>query len=195
MKLLAFVDLHGSLKGLRIIQKKAKEADVLVCAGDLSIFSAELDILMAELDKVEKKIIMVHGNHEFGEEMGALCKIFKNFEFIHKKVYNFKDYVFVGWGGGGFSLTDKGFEKFTKRIKEKIKGKKVILVTHAPPYGTKTDYTYKEHHGNKSIRKFIDTIQPKLVVCGHLHETAGKKDKIGKSIVINPGLEGVILEV
>lgn len=195
MKILSFVDLHGSIKSLRDIKKKAKQADIIVCAGDLSIFGSELDVLMGELDKMGKKVLMLHGNHEFSEEVEVLCKVFKNCEFFHGKVVECEGISFVGWGGGGFSLIDKGFEKFTRKIKKKIDGKKIVLVTHAPPYGTKADYIYKEHHGNKSIRKFIDTMQPKLAICGHLHETAGKKDKVKKSVVINPGPSGMVTTI
>ncbi len=195
MKILSFVDLHGSIKSMRELKKKAKQADVIVCAGDLSIFGSELDVLMMELDKIGKKVLIVHGNHEFEEEISVICKIMKNCEFIHKKVVEYKGVSFIGWGGGGFSLVDKEFEKFAKKIKKKIEGKKTVLITHAPPYDTKLDFIYKEHHGNKSIKKFIDTNQPKLAVSGHLHETAGKKDKVKKSIVINPGPSGVVSQV
>jgi len=193
MKILAFVDLHGNLKKLGEIKKKAKNADIVVCAGDLSIFGAELDWLMAELNDIGKKTLILHGNHETEEEIKALCTLFENLEFIHKKTYEFQGYTFIGWGGGGFSLVDKEFERFTNKINEKIKGKKTVLVTHAPPYNTKVDYIYKQHAGNKSIRKFIETKQPKINICGHLHETANKKDKIKKTLVINPGAEGKIL--
>ena len=55
---------------------------------------------------------------------------------------------------------------------------------------------YKGHHGNKSIRKFIDQKKPLLNICGHLHETEGKKQVINKkTLTINPGPDGVILEV
>ena len=52
--------------------------------------------------------------------------------------------------------------------------------THAPTY-TKVDKIGKNPVGNKSIRNFISEAKPDLVVCGHLHENAGKKDKIGKT--------------
>jgi len=195
MKILAFVDLHGNIKKLRDLKKKAKQADIIVCAGDLSIFGTEQDTIMAELDSIGKKVLLIHGNHESEEETKALCAIFDNLKFIHKKVYTFKDYCFIGWGGGGFSLVDTAFEKFANKIKEKIKGKKVVLVTHAPPYNTKVDYIYKQHAGNKSIRKFIETTKPKIDICGHLHETANKKDKIKNTLVINPGPDGAIITI
>ena len=56
MKLLAFVDMHGSLKALRSIEKKAKKADLLVCAGDLTIFEQGMGYLLHELDKLGKPV-------------------------------------------------------------------------------------------------------------------------------------------
>lgn len=195
MKILAFVDLHGSIKKLKELKNKAKNADIIVCAGDITIFGTEQDQIMTQLNNTGKKVLLIHGNHEMEEETKALCTLFPNLEFIHEKTYEFQNHTFIGWGGGGFSLIDKEFEKFTNKIKKKIKGKKIVLITHAPPYNTKVDYLYKQHAGNKSIRKFIETNQPKLVVCGHLHETANKKDKIKKTLIINPGAEGTILKI
>ena len=52
-----------------------------------------------------------------------------------------------------------------------------------------------EHCGNKDIRKFIDKIKPDLVISGHLHENAGKEDKIGKSRILNPGPTGMLINL
>ena len=34
-----------------------------------------------------------------------------------------------------------------------------------------------------------------LALSGHFHETFGVDDKIGKSLLLNPGDEGIIIEV
>jgi Icc-related predicted phosphoesterase len=102
----------------------------------------------------------------------------------------------MGYGGGGFSFIDKKFEKIAKRFKKLIKkDDKIILVSHAPPYGTKVDMIGREHCGNKSIRKFVDKEKPDLVICGHLHECAGKEDKIGKTRIVNPSYKGKVIEI
>ncbi len=194
MKILAFVDLHGDLSSLIALKKKAKKVDIVVCAGDFTLFEADIDYLLYEINKLGKPVLMIHGNHESSSLLKNLCKPLDNLTFIHKKFHKFKDVLFVGYGGGGFSLTEPDFEKFVKKNKNKIKGK-VVLIVHAPPFGTKLDKLNSEHYGNKSITKFIEKFKPKLVVCGHFHETAGLNQKIGKTLIINPGPRGKIIEV
>ena len=146
MKLLAFVDIHGSPSALKRIEKIAKQEkpDCLVCGGDITIFEQHIEQILGKLDSVAesigKKLFIVSGNHESDEMMQVVCKHLKNVIFAHKKlskIEGFDDYVVTGFGGGGFSL----------------------------------------------------------VVCGHLHENARKQDKIGKTLIINPGAVGAIVEL
>ena len=104
-------------------------------------------------------------------------------------------YCLGGYGGGGFSMVDKEFEKISKKFEKEIKknkDKKVILVTHAPPYKTNIDRIIEDPCGNKSIKNFILKVKPNLVIAGHIHECAGKEDKVGKTEVMNPGPYGKI---
>lgn len=99
---------------------------------------------------------------------------------------------------GGFSLTDERFEKISKTWEKEIKenkDKKIILVTHAPPYGTKLDRALGEHCGNKSIAKFIKNNKVELAISGHFHENFGKRDKIGSTKLINPGPYGRLYKI
>lgn len=201
MKILAFTDIHGSLFALKRIEQKfkAQKPDLLVCAGDISIFEHGVIGVIRRLNKLNKKIIIVHGNHEDESTFIKLSKLFKNIIFIHKKYFSEKNLLFLGYGGGGFSVVDKGFEKiaktkFKKTIKDN-KDKKIILVTHAPPYKTKLDKLVGGHCGNKSIKKFIEKNKIDLLICGHLHENFGKEDKVNKTKIINPGPFGKILVI
>lgn len=194
MKVLAFVDLHGSKKSLKELKKKAKKADLVVCAGDFTIFGNEEKEMLSEIDKFNKPVLMIHGNHEEASDLRKSCSKTKNVVFIHKRKYQFGNYYFIGWGGGGFSRNDKGFENYQKRWKFE-KDDNLVLVTHAPPYKTKIDQIYGEHAGCKSFRKFISKHNPILSISGHLHENEGKVDKIKKTRIINPGHEGKILEI
>jgi len=80
----------------------------------------------------------------------------------------------------------------------------ILLNTHCPPYNTRLDLAPKldknlkpitamgqpimVHVGSKSIRKFIEKYQPLMGLHGHIHESYAS-DKIGKTIVVNPGSE------
>ena len=201
MKILAFTDTHGSLSALKRIKSKVKvqKPDLLVCAGDVSLFERGIVGIMRRLDKLNKKIIMVHGNHEDDSTFRKLSKIFKNIIFIHKHHFIQNNVLFLGYGGGGFSIVDKEFEKiansrFRKLIKNN-KDKKIVLVTHGPPYRTRLDKLMQGHCGNRSIRNFIEKNKIDLLICGHLHENFGKEDKIRKTRYINPGPFGKIVEI
>ena len=201
MKLLAFTDIHGSLTALKRIGQKIKsqKPDLLICAGDISIFEHGIVGILRRLNRLNKKIIIVHGNHEDDSTFRKYSGIFKNIVFIHKAHHIENNLMFLGFGGGGFSAREKEFENLANQKFKKIimqnPDKKIILLTHAPPYGTKLDRLGKNHAGNKSFRKFIEKNKIDLHICGHLHENFGKSDKIKKSLVINPGPFGKLLKL
>ncbi|MFH1641799.1 MAG: metallophosphoesterase [Nanoarchaeota archaeon] len=196
MKILAFVDMHESKKAFEKIKKLSKKADLIVCAGDLTIFENKYDILLDKLNKLKKPVLIIHGNHEDENDLEVLSSLFENITCIHEKSHAIEDYLFLGYGGGGFATIDTRFDKIAKKFEKSIKKyKKVILVTHAPPYKTKIDDIAGEPCGNKNIKKFILKNKPDLVISGHLHENAGKEDRIGKTLIVNPGPYGKILEI
>jgi len=196
MKIVVFADPHENLVAIKEVEKKAKDADLIVCAGDISIFEQELEAFLFRINKIGKTVLLIHGNHEGAQITETLCQGLKNLVFIHKKIHQIGNHSFIGFGGGGFDDVDLDFEKFIEKNKSKINpSDKLILVTHGPPYGTKLDLIGKRHCGNKSYTKYIKQLQPVLYVCGHFHETFGVKDKLGKTILINPGPRGELIEI
>lgn len=195
MKILAFVDLHENYKAFKNIKEKAKKADIIVCAGDISIFEDRLKEFLLKLDKLDRPVLMIPGNHESNKSVNKHIKKLANITNIDKSVFMKDEHIFLGYGGGCFSMKDPSFDNVAAKFKKKIKDKKVILVTHAPPYDTKLDKIMKESCGNKNIKKFILKVKPNLVICGHLHENAGKEDKIKNIRMINPGPNGKILKI
>ncbi|MBI2124732.1 metallophosphoesterase [Candidatus Pacearchaeota archaeon] len=201
MKLLIFTDTHGSSIALRRIEHKviSETPDILVCAGDISIFEHGIGSIFRRLNKMHKKIIIVHGNHEDAATYLKYSKILKNIIFIHKKHHIEGNLLFLGYGGGGFAKNDREFEHLAKtRFNDAIKNnkdKRIILITHGPPYRTRVDKLGRNYAGNKSFRNFIEKHKIDLHVCGHLHENFGKEDKIKNMRIINPGPYGKIVEV
>lgn len=195
MKILAFADLHGDKKALQKVIDKSSEVDLVLCAGDLTIFENDLPFFIRELSKIKKNVLLVHGNHEFPDNLKKEISKYQNLHFIHKSIYTFKDVYFLGWGGGGFSIRDAEFEHYAEHLGKAVSDKPFIMLVHGPPHGTKVDYLNKGHVGCKTITDFIKKHQPHIVFCGHLHELTHNMDKIGKTLVINPGPKGVVINM
>ena len=198
MKILALVDLHGSINTIKKIADFAKKekADYIISAGDHTIFSDSNKEIIKKFDEIGIPVIILHGNHEDEITMRQICEKTKNVRFMHKEVLEHGDYLILAYGGGGFSTKDAQFESWVNKTMTKIpEGKKIILVTHAPPYGTKLDRILDQPAGCKSIRQFIKQVQPKIAISGHLHENAGLKDRIDKTKIANPGPSGMIFVV
>lgn len=197
MRILAFTDPHGSKRAFFTIRKKAKKADIVICAGDFTMFSYGIFFILKFMNKFNKPVLLVHGNHEDEKVLRKLSGRFKNIFFIHKGSLSLNNILFLGYGGGGFSIADKGFIRIEKRFEKKIKRHKgkVILITHAPPYKTRLDKVLDQHCGSKSITNFIKKTKPDICICGHLHENNNKHDFIRKTLIINPGPYGKMIKI
>jgi len=197
MKILAFVDTHGSLEAIKRLLVKGEGVDLLVCAGDISNFGHNLKESIAKFKKLNKPMLIIHGNHESEEQIKELSKEFPWLINLHKGSYNLGEYCFFGYGGGGFSMEDREYEKVANKFKKTLKkGSKLIVITHGPPYGTKCDYLpHQGYRGCKTYTNMDKELKPILHICGHLHETAAVRCTIGNTLVINPGAEGKIIRI
>lgn len=190
MKLFAFVDLHGNMRLLREIVARVNKNkyDVVVMAGDLTVFEQNYKELMEELSKAACPILILHGNHETVDSTKQVAARYEHIHFIHKKTISVKGLRFAGYGGGGFAMVDEEFEQFASKLTDID-----VLVTHAPPYNTTLDIMPHGHVGSKSIRDYITVGKPRLAISGHLHENAGHVDSKGATKMINPGPTGRVI--
>jgi len=197
MKFLTFADLHGDFGLLKKLIKRAKEKDIefVLVAGDFTAFERSMRAILKKLDSIGKPIFLIPGNHEEGGDYKKFVKDYPNCRDVHKKAIEVDGYVILSYGGNGFSATDSEFREIARNWYGKYKGKKVILMTHGPAYGTKLDLIEKKHVGNKDYLRFIERIKPKVVISGHLHETFNVVDEIGKTKLVNPGWEGMVIEL
>ncbi|MFH1503419.1 MAG: metallophosphoesterase [Candidatus Diapherotrites archaeon] len=95
------------------------------------------------------------------------------------------------------SKLDKVYFKIMKVLSSSynLRNKKypAIFISHNVPYNTKLDIVKnknsvadKRHLGSYVARKFCEKYKPLICIGGHVHEGVGK-DKIGKTLIINPG--------
>ncbi len=203
MKLLAFTDLHASVTSYKHVLAKAKKMkpDIIVCCGDFTVFEQNIEPVLDKINDLHAPVLLIHGNHEQDIIVAKLVKRYKNITFLHRKITKLGEYTFVGHGGGGFYgqgklAGDKDFDKFIRDNKKHLTGK-IILLTHAPPAHTKLDYLdwMDEHVGCTSYTEFIKKYNPALALSGHIHETFGVTQKFGKTVLCNPGPEGIFIEL
>ncbi|GAB6126991.1 metallophosphoesterase family protein [Humidesulfovibrio idahonensis] len=64
----------------------------------------------------------------------------------------------------------------------------VLAIIHNAPHGTRLDQLAGGAHvGSTAVRAFLDSAQPEVCVCGHIHEGQGE-EQLGQCHVLNPGL-------
>ena len=205
MKIFAFTDFHGDKKIISKILKRAKKEnpDILVCAGDFTVFGKNLDKIMSKF-LIGKPFVFIPGNHEDNEKSLYIFAKKPEALLVHQTGIVVKGVVFVGSGGGIFGKTEPTLEISKKLLATKIKNfkknhpkGKVVFLTHRPAYGTKCDFMtdIKEYVGAINITDFIKKNPIDLHICGHIHECFNTRDKIGKTITINPGPEGKIINI
>jgi Icc-related predicted phosphoesterase len=148
------------------------------------------------------------------ESNPKLVKGLKNVFDCQFKKHEFRGINFIGYGLSNnkeritekpkkklakleINKLDKIYFKIIDRLSslynKKSRGFPVIFLSHNIPYDTKLDiikdkksYAYKKHLGSYVAKKFCEKHQPLVCIGGHVHEGRGQ-DKIGKTILINPG--------
>jgi uncharacterized protein len=187
-------DIHGYADAVKDLKDDLAKADVILLTGDLTTFGGRNDAkrVVETIKGFNRNILAVPGNCDTPEIERYLTEAGIN---IHCRSIVFKDSVFMGIGG---SLACPGHtpneysEKQMEDLLEKVskgmgKDKPVIFVSHQPPAGTSLDAVFGGRHvGSKSVRNFIEKLQPLICFTGHIHEAAGI-DSIGRTRLINPG--------
>jgi Icc-related predicted phosphoesterase len=69
-----------------------------------------------------------------------------------------------------------------------------IVLSHCPPSSTLSMVDNKENIGSKELLNYINKHNPKLLICGHVHESTGV-EIIGETLCINTATEVNLLEV
>ncbi len=199
MKYLLFSDLHRDKDAATMLLKASRNVDFVVGAGD---FANRHDGLFDTLDilcDITKPSILVPGNGETFEELRDAAVDWKSATVLHGSGIEIDGVSF--WGlGGGIPVTPFGswsYDFSEEQATEMLDGcpDAAVLVVHSPPLGTVDHDSAGRIRGSQAIRQCVETKQPKLVVCGHIHSDWGKQMNLGTTKIINAGPGGIIVEI
>ncbi|MBI4771883.1 MAG: metallophosphoesterase family protein [Chloroflexi bacterium] len=195
MKLLLFSDLHTDQAATRRLVEKARTADVLVGAGDFASVRRNISACIRILREVTRPTVLVAGNNETTDELREACRGWPSAHVLHGASVTLAGLTFYGIGGG---IPVTPFGAWSYDFSEDQAGELLancpagcILVSHSPPHGVVDLTPQGKHLGSAAIRDAVMRVQPRLVVCGHIHACGGQKGTLGRTPVINAGPQGM----
>lgn len=201
MRVLIFSDIHGDVQALERVV--AQPADLYIAAGDLSTFGRGLERCGDVLRPLGERVWVLPGNHETHDETRAFCGRFGFVDF-HRQVRPLAAPAgTTHWAGLGYSnptpFNTPG-EYTEEEIGEALRlfeGRDPLyLVVHFPPRETKLDRVgFGRHAGSRTLRAWVERVQPAQLFCGHIHECAGQRDLLGATACFSVGKQGYLVEI
>lgn len=200
MKILAISDVHSKENDNLFDYLNNNEIDLVLVSGDITDFGP-LDFVEGFLGRIKDicDVVAIPGNCD----PTGICSAINNSDAycLHKNIITYQNTIIFGYGGSNPTPFDTPGEiedsKIFGDIHELIfeyetiantTNKIKILLTHAPPYNTSADLVEGgEHVGSHGVRKIIEDFDIDINICGHIHE-ARSIDKIGDTIIANPGI-------
>jgi len=203
IRLLCMSDIHSKVSTLNAILNKAaedkkKRPDFITISGDISDFGdgEEVKMVLKAIDGTGIPYCYVLGNCDpiesrMGVDVKGKC--------LESGCMLFAGVAFFGSGGSTRTPFSTLFEVDEDELIANIKRSMSaccgdggfpgasIMVVHNPPAGEVVDKTRSDLHvGSQKLRQLILEASPILVHCGHIHEAVGV-ERIGHSVVFNPG--------
>jgi Icc-related predicted phosphoesterase len=198
VKLLAFSDLHRDLGQAADLVERSSEADVVIAAGDFASVHEGLEEAIDALKPISAPTVLVPGNNETEEALRAAADGWESAMVLHGGGTEIDGTRFYGLGAGvpvtpwdwSFDLDE---EQAAERLADCPEG--AVLVVHSPPKGHCDESSAGDHLGSQAILDAIEAKQPKLAVCGLIHESWGTESDVGPTKVINLGPSGRLIDV
>jgi len=197
MKILAFSDLHLARRAARELVAASAAADLVIGAGDFCNMRQGLDQAMELLSGITAPMVLVPGNAESADELRA--EALPNASVLHGDGMEIDGLHLFGLGGG---VPPTPFGEWSFDLSEAEAAAMLapcevadILITHSPPKGVVDRTSRGDSVGSTAIHAAIERIQPKLALCGHIHDCWGERGMIGKTEVVNLGPAGTWFEI
>ena len=198
MRILAFSDLHRDLDQAARLVELSADADVVIGAGDFASVHEGLGETIDALAAIEAPTLLVPGNNETEDALREAAADWKSATVLHGEGTEIDGVEFFGLGAGvpvtpwdwSFDLSD---DEAAERLAEAPAGG--VLIVHSPPQGHVDASSAGDHLGSVAILEAIEAKQPRLAVCGHIHESWGESSTIGATEVHNLGPAGTRLSI
>jgi len=188
MKILAFSDIHTDLAACERIVAAGGDADLVIGAGDFAQRREGLAEVMDALKSLAPKAIYVPGNNETYDEIAAATTA----TVLHGASVEIDGCTILGIGAAVPAVNPKGWTSYNMTEDEAAAMLAPvehcdILVSHSPPWQIADKHQSIGHIGSKTLLAEIGRLQPKLFLCGHVHDCWGQEVMRGKTRVRNLG--------
>lgn len=198
MKLLAFSDLHTDLVQAERLVEMSDDADVVVGAGDFASQHERLAPTIEALATITTPTVLVPGNNETEAALRTAAAGWEAATVLHGEGAEVAGMPVYGLGAGipetpwGWSF-DLGEQTAGEMLAACPPG--VLLVLHSPPYGHCDRDAADVSLGSEAILTAITDKQPRLALCGHVHDSWGVRDMVGATEVANLGPRGAFFDL
>jgi Icc-related predicted phosphoesterase len=197
VKLLLFSDIHNDWTALERLL--AIEADYYIAAGDQVTWSKGIERCGQTLARRGDKVYVLPGNHESAEMTAGMCARHGLHDF-HQRHFQVGRWNVAGLGYSNPTPFQTPGEYSEPQIAERLQRfadlSPLVLVCHAPPFGTALDQIRPGiHAGSRSVLDFIEKYRPAHFFCGHIHEAEGVAIQMGRTRARNVGKTGYLLEL
>lgn len=161
MRIYATADLHGRPDRIQAVREAVEHLrpDVLVLAGDLTHSGRGREALDL-LELPDLLVLAIPGNMDPLDVDQAIAR------------------------SPAGSLQRGGVEYRGVRFGGLREDPCDVLVVHEPPRGVLDRAWNGAHIGSREVRDYLERYRPRVVVCGHVHESPGV-EKLGSSTVVN----------
>ncbi len=192
MRIYAVADIHARPERMERIRANilAEQPDVLVIAGDIGSFRKPARVL-SELNAMPVPVLAVRGNTDL-KRVERLIDLYDNIQSLHLNRVRMAGIDFVGISGTvpvPFRSRLGFREKQVVRKALDLLDTRTVFVVHPPPFGALDQVMGKYPAGSRAVSALIARKQPRLVLCGHIHEAFGFV-RMGGSWIVNCNMAG-----
>lgn len=197
MKIFATSDLHGNRTIMDKLKVIAPKVDLILICGDiggkdgrgktLRQFSEyqkrDADYLATVLEGIQTESRFILGNDDWFEYEDR--NYLQRAEIVGDLTFIPFEYVLLTPFNTNREVNDN---KLSYELAKLDADGNTIVVAHTPPLGAGDTLYNGSRCGSRAVREWVEEFQPKLWLCGHIHED-NSAEFIGNTLVLNCACE------